>query len=242
MITKDQVREQLQRHQSMEFDGVVATYYLHIVQDVRTGQIRILRAEECRAGDDVLTVDVRIDRHLYADLLEGDDASIVDAIYTAEIAETHHFPEVVDDLYERAMALSQRDIDDAVYYMTVIVEDERPRSAWGRGVKRYAMELLREAQAGIYGGQVEMADLETAEALEKALLNGAADWRQYSEGSALIYNEDIAARLCTPSEYRRTKGGERRPNRRETWIDVQARALYQAWMLIRRAYKETVGA
>lgn len=61
------------------------------------------------------------------------------------------------------------------------------------------------------------------------MLNGAQDWDNYSySGSALIYNKDIANRLCTMSELKRTRNGEFKPNSRETWLDVQARALYQA--------------
>ena len=73
--------------------------------------------------------------------------------------------------------------------------------------------------------------------LQKELLNGADNWRQYSEGGcALIYDADIAERLCSPSELKRCKGGERQPNSRENWIECQARALGQAANLVRRAW------
>lgn len=69
--------------------------------------------------------------------------------------------------------------------------------------------------------------------LRRWMLNGAADWSQYSEGGcALIYNGDIARRLCTPSELRKTDNGRKDPNARESWIDCQSRALYQAARLI----------
>ena len=72
------------------------------------------------------------------------------------------------------------------------------------------------------------------------LLNGARDWREYSYGGcALIYDGDIAARVCTPSELRRTHGGQRDPNPRETWLDVQARALCQAGAAVLAAYDKT---
>ncbi len=36
------------------------------------------------------------------------------------------------------------------------------------------------------------------------MLNGASNWRQFSYGgSALIYNEEIAERLCSPSEFKK---------------------------------------
>lgn len=72
----------------------------------------------------------------------------------------------------------------------------------------------------------------------KALLNGADNWRQYSYGGcALIYDSDIAETLCSPSELKKVKGGDRQPNSRESWLDVQARALYQAERLIVRIAK-----
>ena len=45
-----------------------------------------------------------------------------------------------------------------------------------------------------------------------------------------MYDGDIAAALCTPSELKKTRNGERRPNSREEWLDVQARALHQAFL------------
>ena len=105
------------------------------------------------------------------------------------------------------------------------------RSAWSRGVQAYALELVEGLDAS--------ADLSNEVMLQKELLNGADDWRQYSEGGcALVYDADIASRLCSPSELKRCKGGERQPNSRENWIDVQARALWQASALVRRAYRK----
>ena len=71
------------------------------------------------------------------------------------------------------------------------------------------------------------------EELKKALLNGAADWTAYSYGGcSLVYDEDIARHYCTPSELRKVthKDGtiSEQANARENWLDVQARALYQA--------------
>ena len=67
------------------------------------------------------------------------------------------------------------------------------------------------------------------------LLNGADSWGQYSWGGcSLIYNGDIAERLCSPSEFKKCREGERRPNAREEWLDTQARALYQACNRIKR--------
>ena len=104
------------------------------------------------------------------------------------------------------------------------------RSAWNRGVHAYAIELVESLDAS--------ADLSNERLLEKAMLNGADDWQQYSEGGcALIYDADIAERLCSPSELKRCRDGERQPNSRENWIECQARALGQAANLVSLAYR-----
>ncbi len=101
----------------------------------------------------------------------------------------------------------------------------RDRSAWDRGVTAYAIDMLE-------GLEVEELFPRT---VEKTLLNGAPTWHDYSWGGcALIYDADIAERLCCPSELRRTRGGERRPNAREEWLDTQARACFQAAHRIKR--------
>ena len=112
--------------------------------------------------------------------------------------------------------------------ITVTITNRKTRSAWDKGVTLYALELLDNLR------DIPAAD--NRQEIQKALLNGASDWRAYSHGGcSLIYDGDIAARLCSPSEFRRTRGGEWRPNRRESWLGVQARALYQAFRLICRA-------
>lgn len=105
-----------------------------------------------------------------------------------------------------------------------LIEDSPARSAWSRGVKAYAIDLLE----GLDGRPVT----------KENLLNGADNWNAYSYGgSALIYDADIAEALCNPSELKRTKNGDRQPNGNESWLDVQARALYQACNLILRSIK-----
>ena len=103
------------------------------------------------------------------------------------------------------------------------IEATMPRSAWSKGVKLAALDLLDD---------LEQCGLPIS---KENLLNGSSDWRKYSEGGcALIWNADIAERYCTPSELKRCKGGERMPNNRENWIELQGRALYQADKLITR--------
>ena len=109
-----------------------------------------------------------------------------------------------------------------------VIESTNPRSAWNKGVKAYALELLETIPQNVEYGSIE--------ALKADLLNGANNWDMYSWGGcSLIYNEDVAKRLCTPSELKKTRNGERRPNSREAWLDCQARALRQAWWAIRNA-------
>ena len=114
------------------------------------------------------------------------------------------------------------------------VENVKVRSAWNNGVKTYAIELLDDAASNL-----ECGDFSNLHELKEEILNGASDWMQYSEGGcSLIYNADIAKRLCTPSELKKTKNGLNNPNSRETWLDVQARALFQAWEMIKQVYNE----
>ena len=114
------------------------------------------------------------------------------------------------------------------------VNANKPRSAWERGVLQYAAELLDQLEEAVEGGYFYQDDLEAPKILEKGLLNGASSWGAYSWGGcSLCYDSDIAERLCTPSELKRKRGGDLQPNSRETWLDVQARALYQAsrWII-----------
>ncbi len=107
-----------------------------------------------------------------------------------------------------------------------VLEARKDRSAWDKGVTAYAVNLLDEYQVRAEFEGREAADRKE---LEEWLLNGASTWSEYSwGGSALIYNGDIAKLLCSPSELKRTRNGERRPNSREEWLDTQARVLAQA--------------
>lgn len=109
------------------------------------------------------------------------------------------------------------------------IESEKQRSAWDKGVTQYALEMVGQLGEQINGGYFEELDLTEPKKVRAALLNGAANWSQYSWGGcSLIYDSDIAERLCCPSELKKTRNGERRPNSREEWLDTQTRALFQA--------------
>ena len=114
------------------------------------------------------------------------------------------------------------------------LEQRKDRSAWSRGVNGYAVDMLQQLAEYYKGGYISGDALENCTACQAVALNGARDWSEYSwGGSALVYDGDIAAALCTPSELKKTRNGDRRPNSREEWLDVQARALRQAF---RRVY------
>lgn len=114
--------------------------------------------------------------------------------------------------------------------LKAIIENKLTRSAWGKGVKLYALELLDGVtERAHYEGR----EPENAAEMKEWALNGAQNWGEYSwGGSALIYNSEISERLCCPSELKKIRNGERSPNAREEWLDVQARALSQACNLL----------
>ena len=117
------------------------------------------------------------------------------------------------------------------------IENTRFRSAWDNGVKLYALDIL-----GDYSKMLDYAKETggyTPRFIETTLLLGAENWMAYSEGGcSLVCSADIAKRLCSPSEMKRKtsrSGMILPPNRIETWIQAQGRALNQAWRLLRGA-------
>jgi hypothetical protein len=120
---------------------------------------------------------------------------------------------------------------------------EKARSKWAKAVHEDACWLLENVMEG-YDEPYELS--------EKLVLNGASDWKQFSfGGSAYVYDGEIAEHYCTPSELKKVGFGktdmgkdvhgnqiwakyvEKQPNTNEEWLDLQARALRQAWWLIR---------
>lgn len=94
------------------------------------------------------------------------------------------------------------------------------RSAWRRGVRQYAMDLIEDLP--------DFQDL-NPENCREVLLNGAVSWKEWAYGGyGLVYDCAIAERLCTPSELRKKRGGELEPSSHESWLDVEARAVGQA--------------
>lgn len=115
------------------------------------------------------------------------------------------------------------------------IESQKNRSKWSQGVAVYSLMMLEELQEETD----EISKNIKYSELEKILLKGAENWRRYSwGGGALIYDYQIAEQLATPSELKRTRHGERRPNSYEEWLDTQARALIQAFERIYNTLKE----
>ncbi len=103
------------------------------------------------------------------------------------------------------------------------------RPGWKMGVRKYAIELLTKFKDNTPPLPFN----------EKSFLNGSTNWREYSEdGNSLIYNEDIAQRVCTPKQLKLSDNGKKEPSRDVTWIDVQGNALYQAFQLIKDYYSK----
>lgn len=118
---------------------------------------------------------------------------------------------------------------------------EKTRSAWSRGVKAYALEIWETVNEAIRRGYVAFDDLKSWKLRKKMYLNGASDWSEASWGGCfLIYDSDIAERLCNPSELKKTRNGQRRLNGREEWLDTQARALHQAARMLDRVIAATI--
>lgn len=112
------------------------------------------------------------------------------------------------------------------------INQPRPRSYWSKVVKQYALDILNNRE--------DVKDLPSDnKALETCLLNGAIDWKQYSNGAcSLIYSEDIAKRLFSPrvvESCRKKNGGFRPTYKYTTWIDIQGIALAEAFDLIKRS-------
>ena len=111
-------------------------------------------------------------------------------------------------------------------------ESSKARSAWKRGTFAYVFDFIDYLQEFFSWneGTQQAEILKDYKKLKSILLNGADNWEEFSySGNALIYNYDIAKRLCTPSEFKKTKEGYHNPNSREDWCKCQARALTQAF-------------
>ena len=111
------------------------------------------------------------------------------------------------------------------------ISESKARSAWAKGVKWYALNLVEEGYK---------QDTDIVKVSLSVYLSGAETWKEYSYGAhgcALVYDYDIAKRLCTPGELKKTDFGRKQPNGSVTWLAVQAKALRQAYNLIAELIK-----
>lgn len=129
---------------------------------------------------------------------------------------------------------------------------EKARSCWGRAVQSDAIDMIEcvlsdcdHVVGGVFSGSLSefLAAVVNHVGIINAKIESVYSCMHYIKessygGNWLIYNDDIAAHYCTPSELKRVthKDGTIRDhaNSREDWLDVQARAHYQALCRIMR--------
>ena len=112
------------------------------------------------------------------------------------------------------------------------LEAVKTRSCWDRGVKGFALNLLRS-----YIDICEYCDNNgrpIPELNEKTLLNGADDWNEYCySGCALIYDGDIAKKPLHSLGVKTHRQRQQSPQRSGGgWQEVQARAYFQAYRML----------
>ena len=96
-----------------------------------------------------------------------------------------------------------KNINEIIRQATETINSSKARSAWARGVREYALDLVENLNQY---DDIDPDDLTSRKLVERYMLDGASDWEQYSNGGcALIYNGDIARRLCTASELKLTR-------------------------------------
>ena len=119
------------------------------------------------------------------------------------------------------------------------VMNNKTRSAWDKGVKAYALEMLESFEE--WRKWNEENGESVPELDEHTALNGASDWSAWAYGGCgLVYDFAIAERLCTPSEMRKLQyktGAMRTPAPCTNWLDIEARAARQAWQMIAKAMR-----
>lgn len=114
------------------------------------------------------------------------------------------------------------------------IENSSYRSHWEQAVRDYALEMISQCDKTDITSYKQIPNHCNAKNMKDYAIA-----RALSEGGCFeIYNGDIAKRLCTPSELKRytRKDGTVRDLPHESWLDVQTRAVYQAILLIKRAY------
>ena len=124
------------------------------------------------------------------------------------------------------------------------------QSAWSKGVTLYALDILREIEDENDRYYLILTDDNKLDSFRNGITVNMnictrypfEAWKSYSRGGcSLIRNQEIAKRLCTPSEYKRAEQNDFfRANSREDWLDCQGRALFQAGEMIKAAIREEI--
>jgi len=212
------------------YDVAVSTIATLVNRSASDGRISRRCAEWAAAQDEAFDAEAAERLWLYSDRIHK---AHLDQLTAAMMEYSPKQPEETEEAEEEA----EEEAPALLPRVAEILETlPRSRSAWAHGVTEYVAELMEEL--------TEHAEWEKREPWNSAelyrwLLNGAADWAQYSWGGcSLIYDRQIAERLCTASELKKTDGGRKDPNPRESWLDVQARALAQAAQRIYTAWTE----
>lgn len=96
-------------------------------------------------------------------------------------------------------------------------------SYWSRGVASLIRDYGEDALGEHDGEIISARDFYKlwncgSDSLREAVYGGCFD----------IWNYDIAKRLCTPSDLKKSNEGMRRPNKYQDWIDVELIAVKQA--------------
>lgn len=226
-IAQAESREAVERHYS--------NHAWFSVKEASEGEVAAAR----RKGMPFVVIEPETAEAAAADWLEEINPAAIRAELEKRAQSGSEFVNQVLADTERIAAAEQTaetDAAEVISRATERVEAYKGRSAWDRGVKAYALELIGGLDEGTRSGWLDLCDIEAPNLLTRSMLNGATSWSEYSWGGcSLIYNGDIAARLCTPSELKKIRNGERRPNASEEWLDTQARALHQAAAMVRAA-------
>lgn len=110
---------------------------------------------------------------------------------------------------------------------------KRRNSCWKKGVNKYADELMEDLiESRRHHEVVDVKSLRTV------LMRGADSWLKYSRGGfGLVSCYMIAKRLCNKSEFKKCMEGKLQFNPYEDWDRIEARALSQAFELVKQAFE-----
>lgn len=113
--------------------------------------------------------------------------------------------------------------------LMIKLDNVNAKTTWNKAVKDYAKMIIDNLISTSVITEATTID----KLVIKLMLNGVSDWNEYStSGMALNSDREIASRLCTETELKRKRNGDLPPSQSETWVQAQARCLYQASNMI----------